>query len=118
MSKVLIVDDSVYMRTLIKTALTDKGHEIAGEAADGETAINMALELNPDLITLDNILPDMMGLEILKVLKEEGVTSKIIMVSAVGQQTVVNKGKELGAEEYIVKPFTAEALIEVVNKVL
>ncbi len=118
MSKVLIVDDSVYMRTLIKTALTDKGHEIVGEAADGENAINLALELSPDLITLDNILPDMMGLEILKVLREEGVTSKIIMVSAVGQQTVVNKGKELGAEEYIVKPFTAEALIEVVNKVL
>jgi len=118
MSKVLIVDDSVYMRTLIKTALTDKGYEIVGEAADGETAINLALELNPDLITLDNILPDMMGLEILKVLKEEGVTSKVIMVSAVGQQTVVNKGKELGASEYIVKPFTAEALIEVVNKVL
>ncbi|MEP5612546.1 MAG: response regulator [Cyclobacteriaceae bacterium] len=118
MSKVLIVDDSVYMRTLIKTALTDKGHEIVGEAADGETAINLALELNPDLVTLDNILPDMMGLEILKVLKEEGVTSKVIMVSAVGQQTVVNKGKELGASEYIVKPFTAEALIEVVNKVL
>ena len=118
MSKVLIVDDSVYMRSLIKTALTGAGHEIAGEAADGESAINMALELNPDLITLDNILPDMMGLEILKVFKEEGVTSKVIMVSAVGQQTVVNKGKELGAEEYIVKPFTPEALIEVVNKVL
>ena len=118
MSKVLIVDDSVYMRTLIKTALTEKGHEVVGEAADGETAINLALELNPDLITLDNILPDMMGLEILKVLKEEGVTSKIVMVSAVGQQTVVNKGKELGAQEYIVKPFTSEALIEVVNKVL
>lgn len=118
MSKVLIVDDSVYMRSLIKTALTGNGHEIVGEAADGESAINMALELDPDLITLDNILPDMMGLEILKVLKEEGVTSKVIMVSAVGQQTVVNKGKELGAEEYIVKPFTPEALLEVVNKVL
>lgn len=118
MSKVLIIDDSVYMRSLIKTALTDAGHEVVGEAADGETAINLALELEPDLITLDNILPDMMGLEILKVLKEEGVTSKVIMVSAVGQQTVVNKGKELGAEEYIVKPFTAEALIDVVNKVI
>ncbi len=118
MSKVLIVDDSVYMRSLIKTALVDQGHEIVGEAADGDSAINMALELGPDLITLDNILPDMMGLEILKVLKEEGVDSKIIMVSAVGQQTVVNKGKELGADEYIVKPFTSEALIDVVNKVL
>ena len=118
MSKILIVDDSIYMRSLIKTALTDEGHEIVGEAADGESAINMALESNPDLITLDNILPDMMGLEILKVLKEEGVTSKIIMISAVGQKTVVNKGKELGADEYMVKPFTSETLIETVNKIL
>ena len=93
MSKVLIVDDSVYMRSLIKTALVDNGYEVIGEAAEGESAINMALEMDPDLITLDNILPDMMGLEILKVLREEGVKSKIIMVSAVGQKTVVNKAE-------------------------
>ena len=78
----------------------------------------MALELQPDLITLDNILPDMMGFEILKVLKDEGLDSKVVMVSAVGQQTVVNKGKELGAEDYIVKPFTSEDLIKVVNNVM
>jgi two-component system chemotaxis response regulator CheY len=106
------------MRSLIKNALTEQGFEIVGEAQNGETAIEMALELNPDLITLDNILPDMMGLEILKVLQEEAVSAKVIMISAVGQQTVVNKGKELGALEYIVKPFTAEDLVEVVNKVM
>ncbi len=116
--KVLIVDDSIYMRSLIKNALVEQGFEIVGEAQNGETAIEMALELNPDLITLDNILPDMMGLEILKVLREEAVSAKVIMISAVGQQTVVNKGKELGALEYIVKPFTAEDLVSVVNKVL
>jgi two-component system chemotaxis response regulator CheY len=115
---VLIVDDSVYMRSLIKTSLTEDGFEVVGEAQDGETAIDLAIELRPDLITLDNILPDMMGLEILKVLKDEGVTSKIVMVSAVGQQTVVNKGKELGAADYIVKPFTSESLLEVINKVM
>jgi two-component system chemotaxis response regulator CheY len=119
MSKtVLVVDDSIYMRSLIKTSLTEAGYEVVGEAQTGETAIDQALELNPDLITLDNILPDMMGFEILKVLKEQGVTSKVIMVSAVGQQTVVNKGIELGAADYIVKPFTSEGLIEVVNKVM
>lgn len=116
--KVLIVDDSIYMRSLIKTALEEKGYEIVGEAANGETAIDLAMELQPDLITLDNILPDMMGFEILKVLKEEGLESKVVMVSAVGQQTVVNKGKELGAEEYIVKPFTPEDLVAVVDRVL
>lgn len=114
--KVLIVDDSAYMRSVIKTALVKEGYEIVGEAGDGETAIDLALELAPDLITLDNILPDMMGLEILKVLQEEKVTSKVIMVSAVGQQTMVNKGIELGASDYLVKPFTSESLLEVVNK--
>ncbi len=114
--KILIVDDSAYMRSVIKTALIKEGYEIVGEAGDGETAIDLALELSPDLITLDNILPDMMGLEILKVLQEEKVTSKVIMVSAVGQQTMVNKGIELGASDYLVKPFTSESLIEVVNK--
>jgi len=115
---VLVVDDSIYMRSLVRTTLEDAGFEIVGEAQNGETAIDLALDLCPDLITLDNILPDMMGFEILKVLKEEGLASKIIMISAVGQQTVVNKGKELGASEYIVKPFTAEGLLEVVNRVI
>ncbi|MFY0600996.1 MAG: response regulator [Cyclobacteriaceae bacterium] len=118
MSKtVLIVDDSIYMRSLIQTALVEAGYEVIGEAKDGETAIDIALEKTPDLITLDNILPDMMGFEILKVLKDQGLESKIIMISAVGQQTVINKGKELGASHYIVKPFTSEALIEAVNEV-
>ncbi len=116
--KVLIVDDSIYMRSLIKNSLEEGGFEIVGEAPNGETAIDLALDLQPDLITLDNILPDMMGFEILKVLKEEGLEAKVIMISAVGQQTVVNKGKELGAQDYIVKPFTSEDLMEVVQRVM
>lgn len=116
--KVLIVDDSMYMRTLIKDTLIAEGFEIAGEAPNGETAIDLALELNPDLITLDNILPDMIGTDILKVFKEQGISSKVIMVSAVGQQSVINEGIELGASEYLVKPFTSDDLISVVNRVL
>ena len=69
--KVLIVDDSLYMRTVIKDALSNAGFDIVGQAANGEAAIDMAIELQPDLITLDNILPDMLGLDILNVLKEE-----------------------------------------------
>ncbi|MEP0985028.1 response regulator [Ekhidna sp.] len=119
MSKtVLIVDDSIYMRSLIKSAMEGAGFEVVGEAQNGESAIDLAVQLQPDLITLDNILPDMMGFEILKVLKDEEVPSKVIMVSAVGQQTVVNKGISLGASEYIVKPFTEEDLLKVVEKVL
>lgn len=116
--RVLIVDDSMYMRTLIKDALSNEGFEVVGEAANGEAAIDLALELKPDLITLDNILPDMIGTDILRVLMDEGLDSKIIMVSAVGQQSVINEGIELGASEYIVKPFTSDDLIQVVNRIL
>ena len=109
---VLIVDDSMYMRTVIRDVLTEAGFEVIGQAANGEAAIDMALELEPDLITLDNILPDMVGTDIIPVLKEEGVSSKIIMISAVGQQSVVDEGLSLGAHSYLVKPFTNEQLIE------
>lgn len=116
---VLIVDDSLYMRTLIADALQKAGFEVVGQAANGESAIDMALDLEPDLITLDNILPDMIGTDILRVLKnEEKLDSVIIMISAVGQESVVQEGMELGAADYIVKPFTTESLIESVTQVL
>src|SRR6218665_1040679 len=118
MKKVLIVDDSMYMRTLISDALTKAGFEIVAQAAKGEAAIDMALEHKPDLITLDNILPDMIGTDILRVLKQdEKIESKIVMISAVGQESVIQEGMGLGASDYIVKPFTAEGLIETINKV-
>ncbi len=113
---VLIIDDSLYMRTLINTALTEEGYNVVGMAGDGETAIEMALELEPDVITLDNVLPDMLGLDILKVLKDEDIKSTIVMISAVGQQSVVDEGMALGAAAYIVKPFTPDGLVEQVNK--
>lgn len=117
MSKnVLIVDDSLYMRTLIKDALSENGFNVVGEAANGEEAIDLAFELTPDIITLDNILPDMIGTDILKVFKEEGLTSKVIMISAVGQDSVISEGLSLGALDYIVKPFTPEKLVTALAK--
>jgi two-component system, chemotaxis family, chemotaxis protein CheY len=117
MSKsVLIVDDSLYMRTLIKDALEGGGFNIVGQASNGEEAIDLAFELQPDFITLDNILPDMIGTDILKVYQEEGLRSKIVMISAVGQESVVNEGLKLGASAYIVKPFTSEQLIDAMRK--
>ena len=113
---VLIVDDSLYMRTLIKDALEGGGYNIVGQAANGEEAIDLAFELQPDLITLDNILPDMIGTDILKVYQEEGLKSKVVMISAVGQESVVNEGLRLGAKAYVVKPFTTDQLVDVISK--
>lgn len=113
---VLIVDDSLYMRTLIKDALEIGGFSIVGQAANGEEAIDLAFELQPDLITLDNILPDMIGTDILKVYQEEGLKSRVVMISAVGQESVVSEGLRLGAKAYIVKPFTNDQLVDAMNK--
>ena len=112
---VLIVDDSLYMRTIIKDALEEAGYEIVGQAANGEEAIDMAFELKPDIITLDNILPDMIGTDILRVYKEEGLPSEVVMISAVGQEAVINEGLSLGAKHYIVKPFTSDKLLEALD---
>ena len=115
--EILIVDDSNYIRSHIRDALTGAGYHIIGEAANGENAIDMALELEPDLITLDNILPDMTGMDILRFLKEQNLSSRILMISAVGQQSVIEEGMELGAEDYLVKPFTEQELVQAVSKI-
>ncbi len=116
--KILIVDDSLYMRTMIREALEEGGYEIAGEADNGEKAIDLALSLQPDLITLDNILPDMLGLDVLKVIKKEAISAKVVIISAVGQQSVVDEGMKLGADHYIIKPFTSEKLLEIIQEIV
>lgn len=115
-NSVLIVDDSIYIRSSIRRYLEENHYQIVGEAEKGEKAIDIALLMEPDIITLDNVLPDMMGFDVLKALKKAKVKAKIIMISAVGQQTVVNKGLQIGAVDYLVKPFTKEQLLEVVNR--
>jgi two-component system chemotaxis response regulator CheY len=117
MSKtVLVIDDSMFMRKKIKDALTKEGYNILGEAATGESAIEMALNLKPELITLDNILPDMRGADILDSLNAEGFKPIVVVVSAVSQQEEKDKVKALGAVDYLCKPFENDELIQVVNK--
>ena len=116
MKTVLIVDDSSYTRKVIRIALTKAGYQIIGEAETGEEAIDKAIELDPEIITLHNILPDMMGLDVLRILKEdEELASRVIMISAIGQQSAVREGMRLGAENYIVKPFTPGDVVDAVN---
>jgi two-component system chemotaxis response regulator CheY len=117
--RVLIIDDSAFMREFIEETLIDEGYDVVGMAEDGNSGIEMALELEPDLITLDNVLPDMLGVDIAKILKiEEGLSSKIIMISALGQDDIIEECMANGVEGYIVKPFEEEDLIAVLNKTI
>jgi two-component system chemotaxis response regulator CheY len=75
----------------------------------------MAIILQPDIITLDNMLPDMNGLDVLKAINKEEVNPTIIMISSLKQQSVIDKGINLGAKDYVIKPFTASGLMMQVN---
>jgi two-component system chemotaxis response regulator CheY len=115
--RALIIDDSAFMREFIEETLEEAGWEIVGMAEDGNSGIEMALELEPDLITLDNVLPDMLGVDVAKILKiEEGLSSKIIMISALEQEDFNEECRANGVEDYIVKPFEEEDLIAVLSK--
>jgi two-component system chemotaxis response regulator CheY len=117
MRRVLIIDDSSYMRAIIKLTLKKAGLNIVGEAADGKQAIEMAMRLKPDLITLDNVLPDMFGIEILQILKKNELKSDIIVVSAVKTESIIKKVKKMGAADYISKPFEPQELIDAINNI-
>jgi two-component system chemotaxis response regulator CheY len=116
--RILIVDDSFYMRTMLKNMLTDAGYDVVGEAANGQQALEMAVATNPDLITLDVILPDNTGLDVLKGIRQQQPDAKVVMCSAVGQETIVNEAIENGALAYIVKPFSEERVLEIVGGAL
>jgi two-component system chemotaxis response regulator CheY len=116
--RILIVDDSFYMRTMLKNMLTDAGYDVVGEAANGQQALEMAVATNPDLITLDVILPDNTGLDVLKGIRQQQPDAKVVMCSAVGQETIVNEAIESGALAYIVKPFSEERVLEIVGSAL
>ncbi|MDO7873947.1 response regulator [Hymenobacter sp. ASUV-10] len=116
--RILIVDDSFYMRTMLKNMLTDAGYEVVGEAANGAQAVEMANATTPDLITLDVILPDNTGLDVLKSIRQTQPNAKVVMCSAVGQEVIVNEAIESGALAYIVKPFSEEKVLEIVGAAL
>lgn len=116
MTSILVVDDSKFQRETIKNILEEAGYDVIGEAANGEDAIKLALILKPEIITLDNVLPDMFGLDVMDELNDVDFEAKVIMISAVGQDIAQREAKEIGIQDYLVKPFTKEALLEKVLK--
>ncbi|GAE26326.1 chemotaxis regulator [Halalkalibacter wakoensis JCM 9140] len=118
MASVLIVDDAAFMRMMIKDILSKNGFEIAGEAANGAEAVEKFKELSPDLVTMDITMPEMDGIQALKEIKQIDGGAKVIMCSAMGQQSMVIDAIQSGAKDFIVKPFQADRVLEAIKKVL
>lgn len=116
--RILVVDDSPYMRAQISNTLQEAGFNVVGEAENGEQAIDKTFELKPDIITLDNILPDMLGTDVLQIVKSNSnLEAKIIVISGVGVEETIKEVLNMGAVDYIVKPFTPSDLVEAIKNV-
>ena len=115
---ILICDDAAFMRMMIKDILTKNGYNVAGEAENGQRAVEKYAELKPDLVLMDITMPEMDGIQALKKIKESDASALVIMCSAMGQQAMVIESIQAGAKDFIVKPFQADRVIEAVKKVV
>lgn len=114
MAKVLVVDDSAFMRNFVKKALIGEGHTIIGEASDGLEAFEAYKKLKPDLVMMDITMPKTSGLSSLKLIINHDKNAKVIMCSAMGQKSLVLEALQLGAKEFIVKPFNPYRMNEAI----
>lgn len=116
MAKVLIIDDAAFMRISIKNMLTKNGYEVIGEAENGKIGVEKYKELSPDIVTMDITMPEMSGLDALKEIMKIDPGAQIIMVSAMGQETMVRDAIISGAKGFIVKPFKEDGIISAIKK--
>ena len=117
MAKVLVTDDAAFMRMQLKDILTKLGHEVVGEAENGDVSVRKYEELRPDLVTMDITMPEMNGIEAVKAIKKNHPEALIIMCSAMGQQSMVLEAIQAGAKDFLVKPFTKERIEEALSKI-
>ena len=114
---ILVVDDAAFMRMMIRDILAKEGYTIQ-EAVNGRDAVEKYAEVRPDLVTMDITMPEMDGLEALKLIRASDPSAAVLMVSAMGQQKMIVEALEQGALDFLVKPFQPTKVLETVKKCL
>ena len=117
-SRVLVVDDAIFMRKMISDILEGNGMEVVGEADTGALAVQKYKELKPDLVTMDIIMPEMNGIDAVRQIISSDSQARIVMCSALGQQALVQDALTAGAKDFLIKPFNPSRVIEVISKIL
>jgi two-component system, chemotaxis family, chemotaxis protein CheY len=118
MARVLVVDDAAFMRKMVSDALASGGHEIVGEAGDGIEAVARYQELRPEVTTLDITMPEKDGLSALREIMAFDPGARVVMCSALGQESKVLESIKLGAKDFVVKPFQTDRVLGAVAKAL
>lgn len=115
MPKILLVDDAAFMRMRCSKLLTENGYEV-NEAENGQEAISKYQSFQPDLVLMDITMPVMDGITATKEIKALDANAKVVMVSALGQQTMVIEAIKAGAKDFVVKPFEPDKILGTVRK--
>ncbi len=118
MARVLVVDDAAFMRKVLTDALAKGGHEVVAEAANGVEAVARFKEVQPDVTTLDITMPEKDGIEALREILSASPGAKVIMCSALGQESKVLESIKIGAKDFVVKPFQPDRVLEAIGKAL
>ncbi len=116
--RVLVVDDAVHMRSMMRDIFASSGFDVVGEASDGNDAVAKYQALKPDLVTMDIVMPFKSGIEATREIVKANADARIIICSGLGQEVMVMEAIESGAADFIVKPPRAEEVLAVVKKVL
>jgi two-component system chemotaxis response regulator CheY len=115
--RILVADDALIIREMIKDRAREAGFEVVGEAVNGRDAVEKFTELRPDVVTLDLVMPEYDGLYALREIRQICAEAKVVVVSALDQKPVLKEAFKLGAADFIVKPFNDGLLVQTLERV-
>ncbi len=118
MKRVLIADDASFMRQMIRDIIEPEGYEVVGEASDGVEVVEKFRKLRPDLVMMDIVMPKRSGIDAVRAIRSEDGSARIVMCSALGQETLVMEAIQAGAKDFIVKPFKPDAVVTTLAKIV
>jgi two-component system chemotaxis response regulator CheY len=118
MARVLVADDASFMRQMIREIVESEGFEVCGEASDGVEAVDEFKRLQPDVVTMDIVMPRKSGIDAVRGIVAIDPGACVVMCSALGQETLVTEAIQAGAKDFIVKPFKPDDVIDTLKKVL
>jgi two-component system, chemotaxis family, chemotaxis protein CheY len=116
--KILITDDAIIIREMIKDTVTAAGWTVVGQASNGKMAVDLYREHRPDVMTLDMVMPEYDGLYALREIMALDPQAKVLVVSALDQSKILKEAFVLGATDFIIKPFKQQALLEALERLV
>jgi two-component system chemotaxis response regulator CheY len=115
--RIMVVDDALFMRNMLKDIFVRAGYDVVAEAENGEAALELYQETKPDLVTMDIVMPKKSGIEALQEIMASDPHACVVMVSALGQDSLVLESVESGAKDFIVKPFKEDNVLAIIKRI-